>query len=364
MPHFLLIDDSFPINTRNRKILDSIAKSYGKEAKCSVITWDRTNDYTTPIENYHVYQKVSAYGNKTKKLLNLWGYRQFCHDTIHRLNPDVVIASHWNNLMLVPRLQRHRQMLVYENLDVPTESFLIRKTTTAIEHWHMRRVDLTIQASRFFTKLYSPEVRQLVLENKPTFQAPPPQEYTLHSPIRIAFIGLLRYPDILSNLIDAVRGDARFQLFFHGDGHARQYLEEYAQGTSNVIFTGRYAYEDVAKFYQQTDIVWAAYPNKDFNVKYAISNKFHESLAFGIPTVYANNTCLGDFVVEKHIGMAVDPYSVEAVKSLLEQTVSHHEDLRQMAHDMRVFCSKQTTWEEDFKKVINAIDSFFDNSLK
>jgi len=359
MPHIVLIDDCFPINTRNRKILSSLAGHYGKDATLSVITWDRNDDYKEEAEGYHVYKKTSEYGNKTRKLLNLWGYRQFCHATIKSLQPDVVIASHWNNLMMVPRLDSHRQMLIYENLDVPTESYILRKTTTALEHWYMRRVDLTIHASRFFTKLYSPKIKQLILENKPTFLPPPPQEYAVHQPLRVAFIGLLRYRDISKVLIDAVRDDSRFQLYFHGDGHAKEYLEECAAGASNIFFTGRYAYEDVAKLYQQTDVVWAAYPNKDFNVVYAISNKFHESLAFGIPTVYADKTCLGDFVVEKHIGMAVDPYSVDAVKRLLENIVAHQDDLRKMARDMRAFGKQQTTWEEDFSKVTQAIDSFF-----
>jgi len=359
MRHIVLIDDCFPINTRNRKILNSLAKHYGRDVTLSVITWDRSDDYKEELNGYHVYKLKSEYGNKTRKLLNLWGYRQFCHKTIKSLHPDVVIASHWNNLIMVPRLDRCAQMLIYENLDVPTEAYILREITTALEHWHMRRVDLTIHASRFFTRLYSPKNRQLILENKPTFQAPPPREYTPSHPLRIAFIGLLRYRDISKVLIDAVRDDSRFVLYFHGDGHASQYLQECAQGASNVFFTGRYAYEDVVRLYQQTDIVWAAYPNKDFNVKYAISNKFHESLSFGIPTVYADKTCLGDFVTEKHIGMAVDPYSVEAVRRLLEHIVSHRDDLMKMAVDMRAFSREQTSWDDDFLNVTRTIDTFF-----
>lgn len=359
MLHIALIDESYPINTRNRKIIASFARHYGNEAKVSVITWDRNNDYSEEQENYYVYKKSSQYGNKTRKLLNLWGYRQFCHATIKALQPDVVIASHWNNLVMVPKLDRRRQMFIYENLDVPTEAYILRKASTIVERWCMRRVDLTIHASRFFTQLYSPRKKQLILENKPAFQAPPPQEYIVHNPIRIAFIGTLRYHDIMKTLIDAMRDDNRFQLYFHGDGHARQFMEECAKGASNIFFTGRYAYEDVAKLYQQTDIVWAAYPNKDFNVVYAISNKFHESLSFGIPTVYADKTCLGDFVVKHHIGMAVDPYSIDAIKTLLSHIVSHQEDLRKMACDMRTFGKEQATWEEDFLEVKKAIDTFF-----
>ena len=364
MQHIVLIDDSFPINTRNRKILDSLARYYGPNVRLSVITWDRTHSYVEKQEGYYVYQKDSAYGNKTRKLLNLWGYRKFCHSTIRAMQPDVVIASHWNNLMMVPALDRTRQILIYENLDVPTEAYILRKTTTAIEHWHMRRVDLTVHASRFFTKLYSSSHRQLVLENKPTFPTniqtdnlPNTQSF----PIRVAFIGLLRYPDILSTLIDAFRDDNRFQLFFHGEGHAKPYLEDYAQGASNIFFTGRYSYDDIARLYQQTDIVWAAYPNRDFNVKYAISNKFHESLYFGVPAIYANKTYLGEFVEANHIGMVVDPYSVEAIKVLLQHIIAHREDLRQMTFDMQTFNKSQTTWDEDFAKVVSVIDELHSN---
>lgn len=359
MLRIALIDECFPLNTRNRKILDSLEKCYKDKAELIVITWDRNNDYTEEHKNYFVYKKNSEYGNKTRKLLNLWGYRQFCHATIKALRPDVVIASHWNNLALVPKLDRRRQMFIYENLDVPTEAYILRKASTIVEHWHMRRVDLTVHASRFFPQLYSPKKKQLILENKPTFKAPPPQEYVIHTPLRIAFIGNLRYGDILKNLIDAVRDHSRIQLFFHGNGPATQFLEKYAANVANIFFTGQYAYEDVMGLYQQTDIVWAAYPNKDFNVKYAISNKFHESLLFGVPTVYAEKTCLGDFVCEKQIGMVVDPYSEKAIKRLLEQIVNNQGYLQEIAANMRAFNCEQTSWDEDFKKVKKAIDDFF-----
>lgn len=364
MIHIALIDDCYPINTRNRKILASFAKHYGNKATLSVIAWDRNNDYKEVLPEYHIYSKESAYGNKTRKLFNLWGYRQFCHETIHRLNPDVVIASHWNNLLMVPKLDRRRQMFIYENLDVPTESYIFRKASTILEHIKMRQVDLTIHASRFFPELYSHSINQLILENKPTTSTGVPQAYTLHQPIRIAFIGLLRYREILALLIDAIRGDKRFELYFHGDGHARQYLEEYAGNEPNVFFTGRYAFEDVNKFYQQTDVVWAAYPNKDFNVKYAISNKFHESLAFGIPTVYADNTRLGVFVSQHKIGMTVDPYSMESIKGLLEHITKNTENLKIIAKNMRSFYLQQTTWDEDFREVTKQIDQFIEKKQK
>lgn len=356
--HILLIDDIFPINTRNTKILNSLSSHYKDEAKISVITWNRTNSSTDGYNNYFFYNKVSAYGHKFRKLMNLWGYRKFCHDTIRRLNPDIIIASHWNNLLLVPKLDTKRQMLIYDNLDIPTGPKVLRDIAAFLEKQKMKKADLTIHASRFFAPLYSKSFNQLVLENKPVFTTTP-IDYHLHTPIRIAFIGLIRHLDILRNLISAVRGNPNFQLYLHGDGHASMQLQEYSKEDSNVFFTGRYSYNEIDKLYEQADVIWAAYPNKDFNVKYAISNKFHESLIFGLPTIYSENTQVGEFASRNHIGIQVNPYSVDSIKSLLDKIVSGSINLKQIHDDMVAYQSTQTSWNTDFAEVTKQIQRFF-----
>jgi hypothetical protein len=50
MRRILLIDDCFPINTRNKKILDSLEKHYGKDVELSVIAWDRNNTYKEELK--------------------------------------------------------------------------------------------------------------------------------------------------------------------------------------------------------------------------------------------------------------------------------------------------------------------------
>jgi len=49
MLHIVLIDESFPLNTRNRKILDSFAESFKDKAELSVITWDRKRILSTRL---------------------------------------------------------------------------------------------------------------------------------------------------------------------------------------------------------------------------------------------------------------------------------------------------------------------------
>ena len=358
MKRIVLIDECFPLNTRNRRILDSLARHYRQSAQLEVITWDRNNEYIEDMPGYHVYKKTSAYGNRVQKFINMWGFYGFCRALIRQLEPDVVIASHWNNLLMVPKLNRKKQMLVYENLDMPSGPFLIRKCTSTLEKWKMREVDLTVHASRFFASQYPADYPQIVLENKPTFENGTLFSHEIHSPIRIAFIGNLRYFDILKNLVEAIRGDERFQLYFHGNGPAQEQLKKLAGETSNIFFTGQYAYEDVPQLYEQTDVVWAAYPNKDFNVKYAISNKFHESIMLGVPAVYASQTCLGEYATQQKIGLEVDPYSIEAIRGMFNQIAEGSIDLEAIKKSISAFSMQQTSWDEDFVSFVDAINKY------
>ena len=358
MKRIVLIDECFPINTRNRRIISSLSRYYKNDAELIVITWDRNNEYIRELPGYYVYKKVSAYGNRMQKFFNMWGYYRYCRALVRELKPNVVIASHWNNLLMVPGLNHKCQMLIYENLDMPSGPFLIRKCTSMLEKWKMRKVALTVHASRFFARQYPVTFPQIILENKPTFKISARNKYEMHIPLRIAFIGNLRYLEILKNLVEAIRDDMRFQLYFHGNGPAQDQLRHLTSQSRNIFFTGQYAYEDVPRLYEQTDVVWAAYPNKDFNVKYAISNKFHESIMLAVPAVYASQTCLGEYATQQNIGLEVDPYSIEAIRGLFNQIAEGSIDLETIKKTISDFSLQQTSWDDDFCSLVDAINRF------
>lgn len=351
----LLLDTSYPISSRNRRILPSIAKSF-PQAEIHQIAWNRTGG-TLLIDDpfVHVYNKCSPLGNLWIKAMNLLGYRHYAHSIIKSIKPDIIIASHWDTLILVPKLDRKKQKLIYENLDIPTGPY--RKIICLLERRALKHTDLIIHASRFFKELYPQSIKQIVLDNKPAFTIASKTEYSVHSPLRIAYIGNVRYKDVLFNLIDAVREDERFHLAFHGRGVEFDDVKKYSDRISNIEMTGAYEYRDVAKMYTDADVVWAAYPNKDFNVKYATSNKFFESIFLGIPCLFAKETKLGDYVKKNGIGLVVDPYDSRDIKCLLEQIVNGNIDLNQIALNLRNLRAKQTSWDEDFKPIIDFIKS-------
>lgn len=355
MMNIVLLDTSYPINTRNQKIIDSFKKYY-PDSVINVITWDRRAESVVEVDNYHIYRRISPYGHQIMKLLNLLGFRRFVIDKLKSLNPNVVIASHWDTLVLLPKLRKD-QMLIYENLDLPTGSTIIRNIEAFAESRALRRVNLMIHASRFFEELYPKNIHQVVLENKPVFDVGT-AGVNNSSKKRIAFLGTIRYYNILCNLVDAVKGKDKIELLFYGDGPDYNSIFEYTKGIKNIRFYGRYKYSDIVQLYNNADVIWAVYPNKDFNVKYAISNKFHESIALEKPCIFADKTRLGKYVVEKGIGLVVDPYSVGCISDLFDRIVSNQIDFDEMICNIRKQKELETSWDTDFTKICQIINDF------
>ena len=345
----VLLDTSYPINSRNKKILQSIEKVFPL-AEIHQVVWDRMGNSKTDVNPFvHVYNKPSPLGELWTKGKNLLGYRHFAKQIIREINPDVIIASHWDTLVIVPRLDRKRQKLIYENLDIPTGR--LRFVFVLLERMALRRTDLIIHASRFYRSLYPKRIKQIILENKPFFEVTDRSVYSIHRPLRIAYIGNIRYKEILFNLIDAVKGDFRLHLTFHGGGVEYEEVKTYSLGISNIEMTGTYDYKDIDKVYADVDVIWAVYPNKDFNVKYAISNKFFESIYLGIPALFAKGTMLGDYVQENNIGQVVDPYDVADIKRVSSQMIDGRVNLSQIADNLTAMCARQTSWDDDFAQV-------------
>lgn len=351
---FALIDCSIPINTRNQKIINSLKSAYDN-IEIHVITWNREGLSLSKDIYFHAYERKAAYANVTAKLQGLLGFKKYINQILKSISADVIIASHWSNLMLVAGIKKKGQTLIYENLDIPTGSFAIRHISCFIEKMCLRKVDLIIHASRFFRELYMQKIPQIILENKPAFE---PNRKTALSmkPLKVAFVGSIRYLDILKNLVDALKNNSNFELYFHGGGEDLEALKKYCKNISNVFFSGKYDYLNVVSLYHQSDIIWAGYPNKDFNVVYAISNKFHESLYVGVPCVYSVDTKLANFVENNNLGFVVNPYSISDIKSLFDKLAANVDAIENVKKSMITYQAQETTWEEDFKQVLDFLN--------
>lgn len=355
----LLIDSSYPINTRNKRLILTLQK-YFNDVSVEYITWNRDcREVDDADKNMSIYNVRSAYGNLFNKLIHLGGYYRFLRKYNELKRPKIIVASHWDMLFLASLMKQKGQYLIYEDLDIPTigNRYLL-KLLQWLENIALKKTDAIVFASRFFKPLYASFMgKTFVLENKPIQNPLRVSHVEDDSNFTIAYIGLVRYADVLKNLIDAVRDNKNISLRFHGEGQDLDLLKKYAAGSTNIFFTGRYEISSLPRLYSTTDLVWAAYPNKDYNVKYAISNKFHESIAYQVPCIYAEKTCLGELVLEKNLGYIVDPYDKDAIKSCILQVLNNRKDLETKKQSLILYGREEKGWDEQFLPIMDYVKS-------
>lgn len=358
---FLLAETFYPINSRNTKIIETLESLYGKGC-VNVVAWNRENRMIKDSHGkYYIYTKYSPAGKLLQKLFHLLGYGCFIWKINKMLSCRFLIASHWEILLLFSLFKGKNQILIYENLDIPTSNnSCVLHILQRLEKWSLRKVEAIIFASRFFVPLYADHKgTKIVLENKPLLN-PNVKVRVLEreefDKLQIAYIGCVRYLPIMKNLVDSVGGLNDIKLLIHGDGPCLNELSEYANEYKNIIFTGRYEINQLESLYNSCDVVWAVYPNDDYNVKYAISNKFHESLMYQVPCIYASNTCLGEYVVNHNLGWVVNPYNILEIREKINEIKLNRENYNNIVCRLFEDFKKEKSWNNDFDKLKDFIE--------
>lgn len=354
MKKILIIDGIYPINTRNKRIIESLKT----ECEVKFCAWNRENIEVKDIENF-IYSSNEGYGNKIKKLLGMKNYLRFIKQTIEKYNPEIVIASQWDMLLLTI-FSNFKGKIVYENLDLPTSSNkLILKTLLLIEKLMLKKINGIIYASRFFIPLYEKyNIKNLLLENYPLKEINEKKfEIVERKKIKISFIGGLRYFDTMKNLLLATQKNKNIEVYLIGKGSENNKFKNFIKKNNlkNIFIIDSYKYEDIKKLYINTDLVWAVYPNKDYNVRYAISNKFFESILFEKPCFFAKNTLLGDFVEKEKIGIIIDPYNVSEIKNKINELDKNI--ILKLQNNIKEYKkNKKLYWEDNKKELLDFIN--------
>lgn len=208
---------------------------------------------------------------------------------------------------------------------------LSTKMFRELERFIVSRADGLVLTSEGFVDAYYNDLgssikrKTLVIENRlpdgfATELGPRQALRTWRRPLRIGFVGYLRYADTVLPMIDAVaaRPD-EFEFHLYGDGPLRPIIEDRSSVSSNVYYHGSFKYpDDLSSIYSGLDLNYVVYNNRDLNVRVAIPNKYFESLYFGIPIVAAANTSLAERVRTNGCGFVVDPSGSDFAEHFLD----------------------------------------------
>lgn len=329
----LMVCDHYPLSPRVKKVKKSI-EELNDNYVVRVCAWNRENksvkeDYVIP------FNQGLRYGNKLAKLFNLPKFARFVRTTVLEFEPDYLHAID-AEMLLVATITQSNQDIIYEVYD-------IKNFKNRVLNWFREKIEIfliqkkvkkIILASTFFAEYYEEigidEVPMYVLNNKPLrgilnyTNSGYMHEYLglLRDKTVVGFVGTVRYFHTLLNLIYACSEIEDTVVLLAGDGPHYEITKQEVERRGlchKVIMTGRYSAKDLPYIYEACDYIWAAYPNKDLNVRYAISNKFFESRVFEKPVIVSQSTFLGDYTEENQLGVTVDPYDVENIRTVLNE---------------------------------------------
>jgi len=204
-------------------------------------------------------------------------------------------------------------------------------------------------------RCYDIKEKVLIIENKlPNDIAvdnPRPLIKNAHYPLKIGYIGLLRYEKSFLPLLNIVaeKKDS-VSLHIHGDGPLRAIVEQKAREHSNIHYHGPFRNpEDLSKIYNSIDLCYVVYDNNDLNVRLALPNKLYEATYFCVPLLVATDTALYVRVKEWDVGWAVDPQKKDFLERFFNEISLSDIDRK-----------KRNASEINQNRLIENWDDFFD----
>ena len=139
-----------------------------------------------------------------------------------------------------------------------------------------------------------------------------------NEPIRIGFVGYVRFIERNKQLLDVFANDDRFELHYYGA--KADILKEYAESKNikNTKFHDSFPVEDTKKYLEKIDIINNLYGNETLNLQKAISIKFFHALYAKIPILVCDNTYVGSEAQKVGIGFEVNTIDEEMKEKLFE----------------------------------------------
>lgn len=124
-------------------------------------------------------------------------------------------------------------------------------------------------------------------------------------PIRIGFIGYVRFYETNKRMLSVFANDPRYELHYYGKNS--NILKEYAEENKieNAVFHDSFPVSDTAKYLQNLDVINNLYGNGTLNIRKAISIKFYHALYSKIPILVNTDTYIGDLAVSLGFGYYV-----------------------------------------------------------
>jgi hypothetical protein len=266
-------------------------------------------DEVFEAKNKYVYRiDIDKDWNRIKKLSKYLGFRKFVKNIIKENDYDLLIVWRTETALLLSDIiyKLYRKKYIINIRDYCYEkNFFIKVVLKKI----LANSKLnTISSEGFYEFLPKSNYLMLHSYNESLLKdiKPRNQFKKMNEPIRVCFIGYVRFYDVDKKLIDELGNDDRYIIQFFGQGSdvLREYCEE--KNITNVEFHGRFNVEDTIEFLSKADVINNLYGFNNIALDTAISTKYYYALHMNIPILVFKGTYMEEITLKSGVGYAVD----------------------------------------------------------
>lgn len=326
-----------------------------KKVDFDLFLWNRDSDGGLKKENniYTMNCICPFGGSKVKKILPMMQYRKNLLRVLKENQyTHLVLVNTLAPVMISQFVLRYfREKYILDIRDYTYEKISYYKK---IENQLIQNSYFTTISSRGFLQFIDDNPKIIVNHNISNIsQAEEKPTLKRGNPVKIGFVGSVRYPKENIKLINALK-DENIVLKYVGPEVAGCNIQRYCQdhNIKNVVFQGKFKNHEKAKIYKGIDMINSLYGDFSLEVTTAIPNRYYDALLFKKPIIASKGTYLGSLVEKNNLGLSIDLRNSEidtVIKKYIYQFdaktfVCHCNDL------LNVAMSEQKRYEIRIKK--------------
>lgn len=303
------------VNIRHMTLISLYTDRFKKAGiKYDIVYMDKYGeDEHFEAENKFVYKNIIKQSQpKIVKALKYFRFRKYAIKKIEQNNYDFIIV--WNDVaifMFANYLAKKWKGKYCLNI----RDYLFQEKMK----WIYNRFDRVIKNSAFTTissdgyKKFLPKHDYIHVHslNMQVLEKIKPRTSLRENdkPIRIAFIGYVRYFQLNQKLMQVFKNDERFELHYYGT--KADVLKEFANANNikNTKFHDTFPVSETHKFLEEVDLINNLYGNNTPGLRYALSIKLYHGTYQRTPILFNKNTWGEKIVNQYGIGYVVNDIS-------------------------------------------------------
>lgn len=357
----MILTNGFPPDPRVYKEAKTLAKNgYDVEILC----WDRENSYlereTEKVDGFTIkrFFPFSRYGSGIKQIFPYISFIRQIKKYLSSKEIDIVHAHDIDALFAATLIKGQHKLVwdMHEFFDGSKST--VAKLFSKLAPYCFKRTNGIIIVSEKQRERYANMIRTntkvALVMNAAESKIFENIEHTDSDRLRISFIGNVRDYESLTLMINIVDKLDGVDFYIHGDGHILDAVRDYSSGKKNVIITGRYAYEDAAELYANTDLVYSLYTER-VNVVGGIFNKFFESIVAKVPILGNKDTYNGSLIEKLDTGYVVKAGDEQGIRALIDRLIKNPAELNEKVENIKLI-KNDYSWENQGKEMLELYD--------